>query len=67
MLGGIVFVLIVWFLPIFIWYFVQGKKEFSLKPNCESESKQQKMSKYMFYGALGFGFLILLLIILLGS
>lgn len=66
MLGGILFVIVVWFLPILIWYFVQGRKEFNSKPNCESQIKEQKFSKYTFYGALGFGLIIILLIIILG-
>lgn len=66
MLGGILFVIVVWFLPTLIWYFVQGRKEFNSKPNCESQIKEQKNSKIAFYGALGFGIIIILLIIILG-
>lgn len=66
MLGGIIFVIVVWFLPILIWYFVQGKKELSAQATCEQNKKEQKMSKNMFYGALGFGILIIILIIIFG-
>ena len=65
MLGGILFVIVVWFLPILIWYFVQGRKEFNSTPNCDSQSKEIKFSKISFYAALGFGFAIILLIIIL--
>lgn len=63
MLTGILFIVIVWFIPLIIWYFVQGKNEFSLKPNCNSLSKEQKMSKWSFFAAIGFGILCILLII----
>lgn len=66
MLGGILFVIVVWFLPILIWYFVQGRKEFNSIPNCDAQEKEQKNSKIAFYGALGFGLIIILLIIILG-
>lgn len=65
MLGDILFVIVVWFLPILIWYFVQGRKEFNALPGCEAQSKEQKNSKIAFYGALGFGIIIILLIIIL--
>lgn len=66
MLGGILFVIIVWFVPILIWYFLQGRKEFNSTSNCDSQEKEKKMSKRMFYGALGFGVLIILLILIFG-
>lgn len=66
MLGGILFVLVVWFMPILIWYFVQGRKQFKSNSNCDSQEKEKKMSKRMFYGALGFGLFIILLILILG-
>lgn len=66
MLGGIIFVIVVWFIPILIWYFIQGKKEFNKVPSCTAQENEIKQSKLMFYGALGFGFLIILLILLLG-
>lgn len=66
MLGGILFIIVVWFLPILIWYFVQGRKEFNSKPNCESQIKEQKFSKYTFYGALCFGFILILIILIFG-
>lgn len=66
MLGGILFVIIVWFLPILIWYFVQGRKEFNRAPNCAAQADEIAQSKYMFYGALGFGVFIIILILILG-
>ena len=65
MLGGIIFVIVVWFIPILIWYFVQGKKEFNKYSSCETQSKEIRQSKMMFYSALGFGLLIIVLILLL--
>ena len=59
MLGGILFVIIVWFVPILIWYFIQGKKEFQSNSNCDAQEKEKKMSKRMFYGALGFGIIFI--------
>lgn len=66
MIGGILFVIVVWFIPILIWYLIQGKNEFTLKPNCNSLTKEQKDSKIAFFCALGFGVLVILLILLLG-
>lgn len=66
MLGGIIFVIVVWFLPILIWYFVQGRKELTAQTTCEQKQREQKVSRNMFYGALGFGVLIIILILIFG-
>lgn len=63
MLGGILFIVIVWFIPLLIWYLIQGKKEFNLNPFCNISSKEQMMSRRMFYGAIMIGFLFILLVI----
>ena len=66
MLGGIIFVIIVWFLPLGIWYFVQGRKQMNGNSECETSKKEQLWTKRTFYGALAFGILIIILIIIFG-
>lgn len=67
MLGGIIFILVVWILPLIIWYFVQGRKEFNSESNCESVKKEKKWTKISFLCALGVGVLLIILVIIVGS
>lgn len=67
MLGGIIFVIVVWFLPLGIWYFVQGRKQLSsTNTSCEISENERKWTKRSFYGALAVGILIIILIIIFG-
>lgn len=64
MWGGLLFIFVVWFLPLLIYYFVQGRKKFNKTPSCEQEEKEIKKDKYAFYGAIGFGLLIAIIVVL---
>lgn len=66
MLGGIIFVIVVWFIPLLVWYFVQGRQEFSKEASCVSSAKEVLNSKRAFYGAIIFGLIILASIIIFG-
>lgn len=64
MLGGIVFVIIVWFVPLIIWIIIQNP--FKQNSSCEFGKKEIFKDRKMFLYALGFGIFILILIILFG-
>ncbi len=66
MLGGIIFIIVVWFIPMLIWYIIQGRKEMTSKPSCEASAKEVKNTKIMFYSAIGIGILLIILVLIFG-
>lgn len=64
MLGGILFVIFVWFVPLILWLLIQNP--FKKKASCEANKREIARDKRMFFIALASGVLILLAIILFG-
>lgn len=66
MLGWIIFVFVIWFIPLIAWYFIRGKYKFSQDATCINSAKEILQSKRLFYGALFFGLLIIAILIIFG-
>ncbi len=63
MLGGIIFVFIVWFVPMILWLIFQNP--FKKNSSCENGKTENKLDKKIFWAALSIGIAILLGIIIL--
>lgn len=64
MLGGIIFIFVVWFIPLIIWLII--KNPFKQKATCEVNKKEILRDKRMFIYVVIFGLLCILATILLG-
>ena len=63
MLGGIIFIFVVWFIPLIIWLI---KNPFKQKATCEAGKKEILRDKRMFIYVTIFGLFCILATILLG-
>lgn len=64
MLGGIIFIFVVWFIPLIIWLII--KNSFKQKATCEAGKKEILRDKRMFIYVTIFGLFCILATILLG-